>query len=87
MKDLILIKEQFKLAEAMDNKDLLLFFTYLLEQASEHPLAKAIVKKIESLIPSKIEEFKVRYTVKEFKNRDGEGVVATIVDSETSESY
>ena len=71
----------------MDNKDLLFFFTYLLEKASEHPLAKAIVKKIESLIPSKIEEYKDRYTVKEFKNREGEGVVATIVDNQTQESY
>lgn len=87
VKDLISIKEHFKLAEAMDNKDLLLFFTYLLEKSSEHPLAKAIVKKIESLIPSKIEEFKLRYIVKEFKNREGEGVVSTIVDSETGESY
>ena len=84
---MISVKEHFKFAEAMENKDLLFFFTYMLENASEHPLAKAIVKKIESLIPSKIEEFKARYLVKEFKNREGEGVVATIIDSETDESY
>lgn len=71
----------------MSDKDLLFFFTYLLEKASEHPLAKAIVRKIESLIPSKIEELKEKYTVKEFKNREGEGVVATIINSETQESY
>jgi cation transport ATPase len=81
------VKEHFKTEEGIDNKDLLFFFTYLLEKASEHPLAKAIVKKIESLIPSKIEEFKARYSIKEFKNREGEGVVATIIDTETDESY
>lgn len=82
-----MIKEHFKLAEAMDNKDLLLFFTYLLENASEHPLAKAIVKKILSLIPSKIDEYSDRYIIKEFKNKEGEGVVATIINTETQESY
>ena len=50
------------------------------EKQSEHPLAKAVFKKIAHLIPSRIEEFSKRYAVKEFKNRDGEGVVATIID-------
>ena len=58
-----------------------MFLTYLTEKGSEHPLAKAIVKKIDSLIPSKIEELAKRYSVKEFKNRDGEGVYALITDS------
>lgn len=56
VKDLISIKEHFKLSQANDDKDLLLYFTYLTEKGSEHPLAKAVVKKIGSLIPSKIEE-------------------------------
>lgn len=46
VKDLISIKEHFKLAEAHDDKDLLLFFTYMTEKNSEHPLAKAVVKKL-----------------------------------------
>lgn len=63
VKDLISVKEHFKLSQAMDNKDLLMYFTYLAEKSSEHPLAKAIVKKIESLIPSKIEEFGSKYKI------------------------
>jgi cation transport ATPase len=80
VKDLISIKEHFKLEQAEEDKDFLLYLTYLTERNSEHPLAKAIVKKIASLIPSKIEEFNERYAVSEFKNRDGEGVIAFIKD-------
>jgi cation transport ATPase len=57
VKDLISVKEHFRLSVGIDDKDLLLFFTHLVEKQSEHPLAKAVVKKIQSLIPSKIEEF------------------------------
>lgn len=85
VKDLISIKEHFKLERAHDDKDLLMFLTYMTEKASEHPLAKAIVKKIHSLIPSKIEEFSQRYHVKEFKNRDGEGVVASIINKQNND--
>jgi len=46
VKDLISVKEHFRIHQAMDNRDLLLYFTYLAENSSEHPLAKAIVKKI-----------------------------------------
>lgn len=84
---LIKIKDKFRLAEAMSDQDLLYFFTYLAEKGSEHPLAKAIVKKIESLIPAKLEELKAIYQTQEFKNRDGEGVVATIVNKETKEVF
>lgn len=65
----------------MDDKDLLLYFTYLTEKSSEHPLAKAIVRKIENIIPAHIEDLNKKYKLKEFKNRDGEGVVAIIEDS------
>lgn len=40
------------------------------------------MKKLESLIPSKIEEYSQKYAVKEFKNREGEGVVAKIINKE-----
>ena len=56
-----------------------------MEKQSEHPLARAIVSKIENLIPSKVEEYKTRFKVQEFKNRDGEGVVAKILDTNTNE--
>lgn len=52
----------------------------LAEKQSEHPLAKAIVKKIQSLIPSHIDEFNQRYKIIEFKNKDGEGVTAVVED-------
>jgi cation transport ATPase len=85
VKDLILIRDNFRVQEAMGDKDLLFFLTYLAEKGSEHPLAKAIVSKIEQLIPSKIEEYKNIYTTKEFKNRDGEGVQTIIINKETNE--
>jgi len=80
VKDLISIREHFKLEEALEDKDLILYLTYLAEKGSEHPIAKAIVNKIKTIIPSKLEEFNERYSVKEFKNRDGEGIVAIIND-------
>lgn len=80
VKDLICVKDLFKLSDSSDDKDYLLLLAYLVEQQSEHPLAKSIARKLESLIPSQIEEFKDRYKVREFKNRDGEGVTAKIWD-------
>jgi len=84
VKDLISIHDHFNLKEASKDKDFLLYMALVAERQSEHPLAKAIVKKIQSLIPSRIEEFGRRYKVKEFKNKDGEGVVALITDTESS---
>ena len=85
VKDLISVREHFRLEKAMEDKDLLFYLAYLAEKSSEHPLAKAIIKKIEQLIPSKIEEFQNKFQSKEFKNRDGEGVVAKVVNKETGE--
>ena len=81
VKDFVLISEHFKLIQAMTDKDKLLYFTYLAEKQSEHPLAKAIVKKIEGLIPSMIQDMNKQFKLKDFKNRDGEGVVATILET------
>ncbi len=47
MKDLILVRDNFRIEQAMGDKDLLFFLTYIAERSSEHPLAKAIVSKIE----------------------------------------
>ena len=48
VKDLILIKEQFRVEQAMEDKELLLYLTYLCEKSSEHPIAKSIVHRIEA---------------------------------------
>jgi cation transport ATPase len=51
----------------------------LAEKSSEHPLAKAIVSKIQSAIGSELSSLlSSQYKVKEFKNRDGEGITAVI---------
>ncbi len=57
VRDLISIHDHFKLSTTEKDKDLLLYLALLAEKQSEHPLAKAIVSKITSLIPSRIEEF------------------------------
>ena len=46
VKDLISVKEHFRYENCIDDKDLLMYFAFLTEKASEHPLAKAIAKKI-----------------------------------------
>jgi len=81
VKDLISVRDNFKLEQAHSDKDYLMFLALLAEKSSEHPLAKAVVKKIIQLIPSRIDELSKRYKLKEFKNRDGEGVVAVITDT------
>jgi cation transport ATPase len=56
----------------------------LAEKSSEHPLAKAIVSKIQSVIGSELTSLlSSQYKVKEFKNRDGEGITAVISDELT----
>jgi Cu+-exporting ATPase len=52
VKDLLSVKESFKLETAIDDKPLLLYLAMLAEKSSEHPLAKAIVSKIETMIPA-----------------------------------
>lgn len=63
VKDLISVREHFHLLEANQDKEILFFFAYLSEKSSEHPLAKAIVKKIESLIPSFIDQNSQKFKV------------------------
>jgi len=85
VQDFISVKDLFKVENASDDKDFLLFIAYLAEKQSEHPLAKAIVKKLESLIPSKIEEMSSHFEVVEFRNREGEGFQAKIKNQEGEE--
>ena len=51
---------------------------YLTEKTSEHPIAVSICEQIAKNIPGKIEIINENYTVADFKNRNGEGVVSTI---------
>ena len=61
VKDIISVYDHFKLQQASSDKDYLLFLALITEKQSEHPLARAIAKKIQSLIPSRIEEFSKRF--------------------------
>jgi len=48
VKDIIAVREHFKMEESYDDKEeKLMGLLYLSESGSEHPIGKAIVKKIE----------------------------------------
>ena len=82
VKDLISVRDHFKVESDIADKTTLLYLAMLAEKSSEHPLAKAIVNKIQSVIPSEsLAQLNAQYKIKEFKNRDGEGVVANVMDS------
>lgn len=51
---------------------------YLAEKTSEHPIAQAICKKIEGLVPDLQDIVSESFDVINFKNRNGEGIVANI---------
>ena len=53
VKDLISVEEQFKTEDGKStyqDKNLLLYFLYQIEMSSEHPLAKAIVKRVDEIL-------------------------------------
>jgi P-type E1-E2 ATPase len=50
--DIISVSDSFQTEASDYDKDTLLYFTYLAEKSSEHPLAKAIVKSLSEVIPS-----------------------------------
>ena len=68
VKDLISVRDHFKVeAEDVTDKTTLLYLAMLAEKSSEHPLAKAIVNKIESVIPSEsLAQLNAQYKIKEF---------------------
>lgn len=45
------------------------------------------MKRIEALIPFKIEELNRKYKLKDFKNRDGEGVVASVLNTAQDKTH
>lgn len=74
VKDFVDLKAKFKIQVDADQQQLSLkdlhSFAYLCESNSEHPLAKAIKKKVET------ECEKDKFKLARFKNVNGEGVVA-----------
>ncbi len=53
VKDIIVVSEEFhETSKSVYDRETLLYFTYLAEKSSEHPLAKAIVNKLSEVIPS-----------------------------------
>jgi len=78
-----MLKKKFKVVDALFDEEYLLTLAYLCEKSSEHPLAKSIVKKIETMLPrEKLATINDKFTVKSFKNRNGEGVMATVVQKD-----
>mmetsp|Transcript_44542 Transcript_44542/g.51286 ORF Transcript_44542/g.51286 Transcript_44542/m.51286 type:complete len:936 (+) Transcript_44542:281-3088(+) len=64
--------------------DLVNTLVYMSEEQSEHPLAKAVVKKFKDEVHQEIAS---RLTVKDFEVVSGEGLRAVFTDEETHESY
>lgn len=60
---------------------------YLAEKSSEHPIGKAVCQSIENIFPSEIQSINDRYSVYNFYNRNGEGIVATIGKKGSTETY
>jgi Cu+-exporting ATPase len=52
VKDIITVSDTFNTSQSDFDRDTLLYFTYLAEKSSEHPLAKAIVNRLIMVIPS-----------------------------------
>jgi len=59
---------------------------YLAEKTSEHPIAQAICKNVQIKDPSKIDSLDKSFTVINFKNRNGEGVITTIKCNSTHQT-
>ena len=76
-----IVKDLIPLGDMQNTDENVLYLAMLAEKSSEHPIAKAIVAKIQRVITKEsLERLEGRYKVKEFKNRDGEGVTALIYD-------
>ena len=53
---------------------------YLAEKTSEHPIAISICEQVTKNIPTVIENIEANFVIENFKNRNGEGVVANVLD-------
>jgi Cu+-exporting ATPase len=81
-----LVKDVIQL-DGDKEETLQLFLAYLCEKSSEHPLAKSIVNKIQAILTNEtIANYNKKFEVKEFKNREGEGVSAIITDESKNET-
>ena len=82
---MIFTKDQFFVQDALNDYDQLYAVLYYVEKNSEHPLARSICKKVEELIPGYLEQIQEKISIKSFKNREGEGVQAVLINKETNE--
>lgn len=78
---MIMLGKKFKVPGAITDENLLKNLAYLCETSSEHPIGKAIVKHIDAKDSSQ------RFNVKKFKNKNGEGIMATIEDMQEKKTY
>ena len=60
---------------------------YLAEKSSEHPIGKAVCQSIENVLTSDIATVNDRYSVYNFYNRNGEGIIATVGKKGTTQTY
>mmetsp|Transcript_73516 Transcript_73516/g.102081 ORF Transcript_73516/g.102081 Transcript_73516/m.102081 type:complete len:149 (+) Transcript_73516:655-1101(+) len=79
--DMIMLGNKFKVPDAITDENLLKNLAYLCETCSEHPIGKAIVKHIDARDSSE------RFKVQKFKNKNGEGITATIEDLLEKKTY
>jgi Cu+-exporting ATPase len=54
IRDIIFLKEQFRIDKGLDDNELVTYLAYLAEKQSEHPLGKAAVLKLEEILGDKI---------------------------------
>lgn len=86
VKDLINCNDKFKLEKASPDNEFLYQLLYLTECTSEHPIAQAICKQIKLNIPGKVPYLSEEFKVKSFQNRNGEGVIAEILQLSTEKT-
>lgn len=65
----------------------MLILAYLAEMSSEHPISKALKSMIRDQMTEQMEDAIKRYSLKEFQNCEGEGIVAKINDIQEDKVY
>lgn len=78
VKDLINCNQFFKLNNPPGDNNFLYKIVYLAEKTSEHPIAQAICAEMQKQLGAKNMDSLEDFTVNNFKNRNGEGILASI---------